>query len=256
MRVWVRYFVSSLVCINAAFAEEINKELIHVEYDRYELWIDCDEKAAIAFRYTVADDLANLTRYSNFYKDPNAPLNCHQLSNKPYEHHDSKLPKFERGQLAAANHFDSSKKALRQANYMSNVLPRTAALNRGSWKRTEQLIECYRDTFPVTTMGGVIWGTNDLNDAFTLSHGIKTPDSYWRLLSGGLNGNDHYISWILPNNETASSSMLQHYEISYDELIQLIQPVVSLDVLAKLDKLKIKSGKPFKYTKGCRAYGS
>lgn len=141
MRVWITCFVSAFIFINTVYAEVKDSSLIHVEYDHYELWLDCSEKAAIAFKYTAAEDSANLTRYSSFYKDPKSPHNCHQLSNKPYKHRNVNLPKYDRGNLAAANHFDFDKKALRQANYMSNVMPQTVKLNRGSWKRTEELIE-------------------------------------------------------------------------------------------------------------------
>jgi endonuclease G len=256
MRVWMTCFASALIFTNTVFAEVKDTNLTYVKYDNYELWLDCSNKAAVAFRYISGSDTANLTRYSNFYKSPNIPSDCHQLSRETYKHQSPKLPKYDRGHLAAANHFDFSKKALRQANYMSNVMPQSVKLNRGAWKRTEELIECYRDNFPVTTMGGVIWGSDARNDKFKISHGIKTPDSYWRLLFGSADGKDYYIAWILPNDESASSSMLKHYEVSHEELIKAVEPNVSSKFKTELEKLEIQQGKPFKYKKGCVAYAS
>jgi endonuclease G len=228
-------------------------ELINQKYSHYQLWIDCDENVAIAFEYKITSDKGNKTRYTSFYDDPKLPHKCEQKSRDSYKHFATDLPKYDRGHLAAANHFDFDKKALKEANYMANVVPQTLQLNRGAWKRTEELIECHRDRFDLTNLGGVIWGEDSRNDLFVKSHGIKTPDFYWRLISGVHNNQDYFSAWLLPNTKDAKSANLKNYQIEISNLVSLIEYEQIKTILENLD---VKSGKSFTYKKGCKAYES
>lgn len=222
-------------------------------YDHYQLWVDCSERAAIAFKYTVSKDLGNKKRYHSFYDDLSVKQECKQKKRSSYSHYNSDKPKYDRGHLAAANHFDFDKDALKQANIMTNVLPQTLQLNRGAWKRTEELIECYRDRFPVNTVGGVIWGTDSSNDLFFTSHGIRTPDYFWRIHWGKLDSQSYMSAWVMPNTEDARASNLKNYRVDIDSLVQLLE----YPQLKKLlFELRIQSGKPFKYSKGCKLHES
>jgi len=248
-----RFFQFSTLLVLTLNFSVVAGELINHEYSHYQLWIDCEENAAIAFEYQIRSDKGNKARYKSFYDDPKLPQKCEQKSRESYKHFDSEMPSFDRGNLAAANHFDFDKKALKEANYMANVLPQTLQLNRGAWKRTEELIECYRDTFNLSNYGGVVWGEDSRNDLFMKSHGIRTPDYYWRVIFGVHNGDEFFSAWLLPNTKDAKSSNLENYQIQLVDLMVLIEYEQVKEMLENLD---VKSGKPFIYKKGCKAYES
>ncbi|MDO6613728.1 DNA/RNA non-specific endonuclease [Shewanella sp. 1_MG-2023] len=234
---------------------DIPVQIYVAKYQKYTLYIDCNRKASFAFNYVIDSDTGNETRYGSFYDDINMPSHCKQLSRSSYRliNKNTELS-YDRGHLAAANHFDSSKALLKEVNFMSNVLPQTVALNRGAWKRTEELIECYRDLFPVTTLGGVIWGNDSSNDYFVNSHGVETPDYFWRLLSGvNSNGKEFYSACILPNDGSARSSNLVHYEVSHEKLMELVKIRKSKELLRDIT---VTLGEPFKYSKRCKFYES
>ena len=55
-------------------------------------------------------------------------------------------------------------------------------MNRRSWLLTEEIIECVRDETPVHVIGGVFWGHNPHDDFFLESHGVETPDYFWKII--------------------------------------------------------------------------
>ena len=98
---------------------------------------------------------------------------------------------------------------------MTNILPQAANMNRGAWYRTEKIIECYRDIDELLVLGEVIWGSNPTDDYFLASHGVATPDAFWKLI---LRGTDRVIAWIIPNSQEATQARLDPYLVSVQEL--------------------------------------
>ena len=88
-------------------------------------------------------------------------------------------------------------------------------MNRGAWRRTEEIVECYRDIDELLVLGGVIWGQNPEDDHFVRSHGIATPDAFWKLIVRGM---DRVIAWIIPNAQEATYKRLDQYLVSVEEL--------------------------------------
>jgi hypothetical protein len=172
-----------------AYLSPAAAEVLRRDYEGFTVWLDCERRGAVKFRYNAQDDLE---RPSTFRMDPDAPERCQQTSTHAYSHPD---PKYHRGHLVPANHLDHSETAMRQSNFMTNILPQTQTLNLGAWKRTEAITECYRDIDELLVIGGVIWGDNAADDYFTQSHGVATPDAYWKLI---LRGTDRVIAWVFP----------------------------------------------------------
>jgi endonuclease G len=100
---------------------------------------------------------------------------------------------------------------------MINILPQAANMNRGAWLLTEEIIECYRDINELLVLGGVIWGNNPEDDHYVQSHGVKTPDAFWKLI---VRGKDRVIAWIVPNSKDATKKRLDQYLVSVEELEQ------------------------------------
>jgi len=97
---------------------------------------------------------------------------------------------------------------------MTNILPQAAKMNRGAWLLTEEITECYRDIDELLIIGGVLWGNNPNDDFFTESHGVKTPDAFWKVIIR----NDRAIAWIIPNSAEAKRDRLDEYIVTIQEL--------------------------------------
>lgn len=100
---------------------------------------------------------------------------------------------------------------------MTNILPQAANMNRGAWLLTEEIVECYRDIDELLVIGVVIWGDNPADDYFVKSHGVKTPDAFWKLI---IRGKGRVIVWIVPNTQDATKKRLDQYLVSVEELEQ------------------------------------
>ena len=150
---------------------------VSLDYGGFKLLYDCDLKSTIRFEYELGIDTGYFTRPSTFNFDPKLSKNCaQQLTTNSYA---SVVAGWDRGHLVASNHMDYDAAYLISANFMTNVVPQLASLNQGLWKETENITECYRDIAPIQVIGGVIY-SDASNDFFLLTHGIKTPDYFWK----------------------------------------------------------------------------
>lgn len=183
-----------------------------IDYPGFIIWLDCSKRGAIKFQYNAQHDTGNESRLEDFYKDPNVPEECQQTSAAAYGH------KYDRGHLVPANHLDYSKEAIKASNYMTNILPQTATMNRGAWLLTEEIIECYRDIDELLVIGGVIWGNNPADDYFIKSHGVATPDAFWKVIIRGKSGDERVMSWIVPNSTEATKKNLDQYLVAPAEI--------------------------------------
>jgi endonuclease G, mitochondrial len=181
---------------------------LRLDYQGFTLWLNCQRRGAVRFRYNAQRDQGKLERQAHFALDPDVPSDCQQTAVTAYSHPQQR---YDRGHLVPANHLDHSEAALKQSNYMTNILPQAANMNRGAWYRTEKIIECYRDIDELLVLGGVIWGSTPEDDYFTASHGVATPDAFWKLI---IRGEDRVMAWIIPNTPEATYSKLDQYLVS------------------------------------------
>jgi endonuclease G len=192
--------------------------------------LDCDNRGAVKFRYNAQHDTGNAKRSDSFYLDPNVPAECQQTTAKAYGQN------YDRGHQVPANHLDSSEVAIKQSNFMTNVLPQAANMNRGAWLLTEEIIECYRDIDELLVIGGVIWGNNPTDDYFVQSHGVKTPDAYWKVVIRGTGQDERAIAWIVPNSQDAKRANLDSYLVTVDEIERVTGEKIPVADYAKHDK--------------------
>ena len=47
----------------------------------------------------------------------------------------------DRGHQVPANNFDNDDVTIKQTNYMTNIMPQAAQMNRGAWLKTEMMVE-------------------------------------------------------------------------------------------------------------------
>lgn len=189
--------------------------LLRLDYEGFTVWIDCARRGAVKFRYNAQRDTGEHRRYSSFYRDPNVPDHCQQTSTASYKEEGQR---YDRGHLVPANHLDHSEAAIRQSNTMTNILPQAANMNRGAWLHTEEIVECYRDIDELLVIGGVVWGDNPADDHFVDTHGVETPDAFWKVI---IRGEDRAIAWLIPNSPEATRKRVDEYLISLADLEKL-----------------------------------
>jgi len=217
-----------------------------IDYGGFKLLYDCDLKSAIRFEYKLDRDTGNFSRLSTFTFDPNLRKNCgQQQSTNSYA---SVVSGWDRGHLVASNHMDYDAAYLLSANYMTNVVPQLASFNQGLWKETESITECYRDIAPIQVIGGVIY-SDASNDFFLASHGIKSPDYFWKMLiTTSLNNQIETISWLFPNQNGLTN--LNSFIVSIDDLERRVgADLIGID-LASAIKLQ-KAAKSWELPKNC-----
>ncbi|MCB1180268.1 MAG: DNA/RNA non-specific endonuclease [Leptospiraceae bacterium] len=207
-----------------------DSNIVKVDYDGFTVWVDCSKRGAIKFQYNAQRDTGNAERLKSFYKDKNVPEECQQTSTKPYG------KKYDRGHLVPANHLDHSELAIKQSNFMTNILPQAANMNRGAWLLTEEIVECYRDIEELLVIGGVIWGDDPSDDFFEKSHGVKTPDAYWKVVIRGSRNGEKVIAWIIPNSQEAKRKNLDKYLVTIEEIEKITGEKIPVADYSKYEK--------------------
>jgi len=205
-----------------------------LDYEGFTVWLDCSKRGAVKFRYNAQRDTGNNKRHGSFFLDPKVPKRCQQYSGKSYKA--GKGIKYDRGHLVPANHLDYSKTAIKASNTMTNILPQAANMNRGAWLLTEEIIECYRDIDELLIIGGVIWGNNSDDDYFIQSHGVKTPDAFWKVIIRGSGSDERAIAWIVPNSKDAKRKQLDKYLVSIKEIERVTGETIPVADYVKQDK--------------------
>ena len=203
-------------------------DLLQLQYEGFTIWLDCNRKAATKFRYNAQRDTGSLPRVENFSLDERVPLDCQQTSAKTYGKN------YDRGHLIPANHLDHSENAIAESNYMTNILPQHKNMNRGAWLATEEITECYRDNDELLVIGGVIFGNNTKDDYFVKSHGVETPDSFWKAI---INGKGDAIAWNIPNASTSTRAKLDSFLVSVAQIEKLTGESIPVSAKVKTKKL-------------------
>lgn len=112
---------------------------------------------------------------------------------------------------------------------MTNILPQTASMNRGAWQHTEMIVECYRDIDELLVLGGALWGNDTSNDHFVESHGIATPDQFWKVIIRP----DRVIAWLIPNSAPIRYKDLDKYLVSVREIERVTGETIPVDDFLK-----------------------
>ena len=62
---------------------------------------------------------------------------------------------------------------------------------------------------------GPFGGRMQTMTTLSASHGVATPDAFWKLI---LQGKDRVIAWVIPNSPEATEARLDAYLVSIQEL--------------------------------------
>ncbi|RHY17851.1 hypothetical protein DYB32_010462 [Aphanomyces invadans] len=184
-----------------------------VHHDGYSLSYNCARRTADRWNFTLTTDKLNATRPSSFYVDPTIPKECHQFTTNSYA---SVRAGYDRGHLVASSMMTDNQEQRRQSHYMTNIVPQVSSFNQGIWVNTEDIEACYRNLNRIWSWGGIVY-TDEANDYFYESHGIRTPDFWWKVvLTKDESGQDKIISWYFPNQENLGA--LDQYLVSVNDI--------------------------------------
>jgi endonuclease G len=205
----------SLIAIFWSLSQAAAANTVSLQKEAFTLLYDCDLRSSLRYEYTLDKDKGSVSRPGSFHFDPDLPDGCEgQFSTKAYA---AVVPGWDRGHLVTSNHMDMNGRTIKQANYMSNIVPQASRFNQGIWVQTESVVECYRDLAPVQVVGGLIYD-DDSNDYFIESHGIPTPDYFWKVIltTDPKSGAEKALAWLIPNSDDVGE--LDGYLLSIDEL--------------------------------------
>ena len=149
----------------------------------------------------------------------------------------------DRGHQIPANAFDGNKDTCEATNYMTNIQPQAAKMNRGAWLKTEMMVECWRNEKPTTVVGGAVfigdgpeggrlvadipaWEGIDRSDWFMPSHNVKNPAYFWKVIVTAAVPDSpiaeyrvqKHIAFWMPNHDSARAKFIDHYIVSLEEL--------------------------------------
>ena len=123
----------------------------------------------------------------------------------------------------------------------SQVKKAVAALEAEIFRLTlaldsDAIVECYRDIDELLVIGGVIWGNNPADDYFVESHGVKTPDAFWKVIIRGTGQDERVIAWVVPNTQEATRKHLDQYLVNVDDLERMTGEKIPVADYAKHEK--------------------
>ena len=230
--------MASLVGLASIVTVPARADTIILDYPGFTLWYDCALGGAVAARYEIGPDTGSLERDHAFFLDENLPEGCKgQTSTDTYASVPNAPDDYDLGHLVPANHLDDRKDAIAASNVMTNITPQQSSFNRtGAWRKTEKLIECWRDEAdkgPLIIWIAVVWGTDASNDHFIQSHGIVTPDRFMKLVFRPVTG--EVVAWNFPNAKIRSGDTAKYLATPAEVVDALGVPLHlgSIDVEAK-----------------------
>lgn len=185
-------------------------------YRGFAVWLDCRHGGAVLVHYELGPDTGQRAR-TPYALDPSVPPRCSPASTATYQ---SVIPDgadalgdWDIGHVLPANHADGDAGMMADANFVTNTLPQAARFNRhGAWAHTEELSECYREIETLRIWAGVVWGSDTSNDHFRLSHGVTTPDYWWKLIHRPRAGT--YVAWLMANSPDSTDDDMDRYLVA------------------------------------------
>ncbi len=140
---------------------------------------------------------------------------------------DYKKSGWDRGHLAPAADMKWSRRAMDESFYLSNVSPQNKQLNRGTWKKLEELCRDKAELYGKVTIvtGPVFYGKKKRSIG---KNKVLIPDAFFKVLLSDYRGTCRTIGFLCEN--TAGKKGLKECARSVDE----IEKIARIDFFAAL----------------------
>ena len=125
---------------------------------------------------------------------------------------------WDRGHLAPAADMKWSKEAMDESFYLSNVSPQNKNLNRGVWKKLEELCRDKAELYGriVIVTGPVFYNGHQKTIG---KNRVAVPDAFFKVLLSDYNGTYRTIGFLMENK--AGKKGLKEYARSVDEIEEI-----------------------------------
>lgn len=185
-----------------------------VEFSAFALAYDeqHEQAAWVAYRLLAQGRQARHERYDRFMADS-------KVSTGSAEPDDYTNSGYDRGHLAPAGDFATSKEAMKESFYMSNMSPQEPSFNRGIWNKLEGRV---REWAEETGEVWIITGPVLMNQKRLKKIGqnkISVPRYYYKVILDIREPGISMIGFVLPNK--GSSKALSNFVIPVDSIEQL-----------------------------------
>ncbi|MDE7104078.1 MAG: DNA/RNA non-specific endonuclease [Bacteroidales bacterium] len=172
----------------------------------------------VAYELTPEETSGPAARQNRFVPDPEVPPH-ESATTDDYRHSG-----YDRGHMAPAGDMKWSEQAMRESFYLSNICPQHPALNRGIWKRLEDLVRRQ-----AATRGSiyVVCGPITAVDAPRIGRqGVAVPQRFFKALLQEAGGGWSAIGFVFENGAAddaagASDDALRVHTLSIDSLERL-----------------------------------
>lgn len=169
----------------------------------------------VAYELTPEETSGPAARQNRFVPDPEVPP--HETATTD----DYKHSGYDRGHMAPAGDMKWSEQAMRESFYLSNICPQHPALNRGIWKRLEDLVRRQAETRGSVY---VVCGPIAAEDAPRIGRqGVAVPQRFFKALLQEAGGAWSAIGFVFDNGaaEDAADNALWVHTLTIDSLERL-----------------------------------
>lgn len=169
----------------------------------------------VAYELTPEETSGPATRQNRFVPDPEVPPN-ETATTDDYRHSG-----YDRGHMAPAGDMKWSEQAMRESFYLSNICPQHPALNRGIWKRLEDLVRRQAETRGSVY---VVCGPIAAGDAPRIGRqGVAVPQRFFKALLQEAGGAWSAIGFVFDNGaaEDDADDALRVHTLTVDSLERL-----------------------------------
>ena len=236
-----RYITPTESPATAQYSEELTTAITSkgvksqiVKHAGYTLSYNNDTRNANWVGYELTDEEVQgvVERGNNFCPDP-------LVRGTQAEDDDYRNSGWDRGHLAPAADMKWSKKAMDESFYLSNVSPQDKKLNRGTWKKLEELCrdkaELYGRIIVVT--GPVFYSEKPKTIG---KNEVKVPDAFFKVMLSDYRGTYRTIGFICENK--AGKKSLKECARSVDD----IEKATNIDFFSQLpDSIENKVEKSY-----------
>lgn len=215
------------------FTNNVTKSQI-IEHIGYTISYNSNTKNPnwVGYELTADEVEGVVTREETFVTDP--LIRGAQACDDDY-----KNSGWDRGHMAPAADMKWSKQAMEESFYLSNVSPQNKNLNRGVWKRLEELTRDKAELYGrVIVVTGPIF--NGKGEKSIGKNRVKVPDAFFKVLLTDYNGKYRAIGFVC--NNRAEKKRLKEYALSIDK----VENITGLDFFAPLpDEIESEVEKNF-----------
>lgn len=224
-----RYITPAESPATAQYSEELTTALTGkgvksqiVKHTGYTLSYNNDTRNANWVGYELTDEEVQgvVERGNNFCPDP-LVVGTQAVDD------DYRNSGWDRGHLAPAADMKWSKKAMEESFYLSNVSPQNKKLNRGTWKKLEELCrdkaELYGRIIVVT--GPIFYSEKPQTIG---KNEVKVPDAFFKVLLSDYHGTYRTIGFVCENK--AGKKSLKECARSVDD----IEKATNIDFFSQL----------------------